>query len=121
MTDLTLASRKPTPSPVRPIMTPSPVPPSPREPALPAVPPTAQRAAVAPQAPVVRIAVRNLDAYYGAARTVRDVNLAFHDGEVTAIIGPSGCGKSTLLRMIAGLEIITEGEIAIGGRRVNEV
>ena len=37
------------------------------------------------------------------------------------LLGPSGCGKSTLLRMIAGLEAVTEGEIAIGGRVVNKV
>ena len=41
------------------------------------------------------------------------------DGEFIVILGPSGCGKSTLLRMIAGLEAITAGEIAIGGRVVN--
>ena len=43
------------------------------------------------------------------------------DGEFCVLVGPSGCGKSTLLRMIAGLEEITEGEIAIGGRVVNRV
>jgi sn-glycerol 3-phosphate transport system ATP-binding protein len=48
-----------------------------------------------------------------------DVNIA--DGEFIVIVGPSGCGKSTLLRMIAGLELITEGEIVIGGRVVNDL
>jgi sn-glycerol 3-phosphate transport system ATP-binding protein len=48
-----------------------------------------------------------------------DVNIA--DGEFIVIVGPSGCGKSTLLRMIAGLELITEGEIAIGGTVVNNL
>ncbi|HET9470083.1 MAG TPA: sn-glycerol-3-phosphate ABC transporter ATP-binding protein UgpC, partial [Usitatibacter sp.] len=43
------------------------------------------------------------------------------DGEFVVIVGPSGCGKSTVLRMIAGLETATEGEIRIGGKRVNEV
>jgi sn-glycerol 3-phosphate transport system ATP-binding protein len=43
------------------------------------------------------------------------------DGEFIVIVGPSGCGKSTLLRMVAGLEEISEGEIAIGGRVVNDV
>src|SRR6266542_2866823 len=43
------------------------------------------------------------------------------DGEFLVLVGASGCGKSTLLRMIAGLEPITSGEIAIGGRRVNEL
>jgi sn-glycerol 3-phosphate transport system ATP-binding protein len=46
---------------------------------------------------------------------------AIADGEFIVIVGPSGCGKSTLLRMIAGLETITSGEIAIGGTVVNEV
>src|SRR5688572_33018541 len=52
---------------------------------------------------------------------IHGVNVAIADGEFIVIVGPSGCGKSTLLRMIAGLEQITEGEIAIGGKRVNEV
>ena len=43
------------------------------------------------------------------------------DGEFIVIVGPSGCGKSTLLRMVAGLETITAGEIAIGDRVVNEL
>jgi phosphate transport system ATP-binding protein len=46
----------------------------------------------------VRIAVRNLNFYYGDARALKDINLDFHDRQVTALIGPSGCGKSTLLR-----------------------
>ena len=70
--------------------------------------------------PVVRIAVKQLDAYYGAARPVRDVTLDFFDGQVTAIIGPSGCGKSTLLRCLNRMhETIpgarTEGEVLLDG------
>ena len=49
----------------------------------------------------------------------RDVEIA--DGEFVVLVGPSGCGKSTLLRMIAGLEHITDGEIMIGDRVVNEL
>jgi sn-glycerol 3-phosphate transport system ATP-binding protein len=49
------------------------------------------------------------------------VDAAIADGEFIVIVGPSGCGKSTLLRMIAGLETVTEGEISIAGRRVNDV
>ncbi len=56
-----------------------------------------------------------------APPAVRDVNLDVADGEFFVLLGPSGCGKSTTLRMIAGLESITEGELAIGGRRMNEV
>jgi len=49
------------------------------------------------------------------------LSIDIEDGELCVLVGPSGCGKSTLLRMVAGLEVITEGEIRIGGRRVNEL
>ena len=52
---------------------------------------------------------------------VKGMNLDIPDGEFVVFVGPSGCGKSTLLRMVAGLEDITNGEIAIGGRVVNDV
>jgi multiple sugar transport system ATP-binding protein len=52
---------------------------------------------------------------------VNHVSLDIADGEFMILVGPSGCGKSTLLRMIVGLEDITEGEIRIGGVRVNEM
>jgi multiple sugar transport system ATP-binding protein len=58
---------------------------------------------------------------FGAVETVRNVDLAVARGEFIVIVGPSGCGKSTLLRMIAGLEGVSEGEIRINGRRVNDV
>ncbi len=51
---------------------------------------------------------------------VDDVNIEIADGEFIILVGPSGCGKSTALNMIAGLEDITEGELRIGGERVNE-
>lgn len=54
-------------------------------------------------------------------RAVDSINLEIPDGSFTVIVGPSGCGKSTLLRMIAGLESITEGEIYIGDKLVNDV
>ncbi len=54
-------------------------------------------------------------------RVIHGVNVTIADGEFIVIVGPSGCGKSTLLRMIAGLETITDGEISIGGRVVNNV
>jgi multiple sugar transport system ATP-binding protein len=52
---------------------------------------------------------------------VKDMNLEVSDGEFMILVGPSGCGKSTALRMIAGLEDITEGELRIGDRVVNEL
>ena len=51
---------------------------------------------------------------------VKDMNLDVSDGEFVILVGPSGCGKSTALRMIAGLEDITEGELRIGDRVVND-
>ncbi len=52
-------------------------------------------------------------------RAVDDLNLEMRDGEFIALLGPSGCGKSTTLRMVAGLETITEGEMLIGGKVIN--
>jgi sn-glycerol 3-phosphate transport system ATP-binding protein len=59
--------------------------------------------------------------YSNDAHAVRGVDMEIADGELIVFVGPSGCGKSTLLRMVAGLETITEGEITIDGRRINEV
>ena len=59
--------------------------------------------------------------YGGTVEAVRGVSLDIEDGSFCVLVGPSGCGKSTLLRMIAGLETITSGEVAIGNRVVNEV
>ena len=52
---------------------------------------------------------------------IHDFSAEIMDGEFVVIVGPSGCGKSTLLRMVAGLEEITQGEISIGNRVVNQV
>ena len=52
---------------------------------------------------------------------VADASFQIEDGELLVLVGPSGCGKSTLLRMVAGLETISEGELRIGERRVNDV
>ncbi len=59
--------------------------------------------------------------YPGGTRAIYDVNIHIEDGEFVVLVGPSGCGKSTLLRMVAGLEEITDGDIKIGDRVVNEV
>ena len=59
--------------------------------------------------------------YPNGTRALEDVNITINDGEFVVLVGPSGCGKTTLLRMVAGLEDITEGEISIGDKTVNEV
>ncbi|HEX9163775.1 MAG TPA: sn-glycerol-3-phosphate ABC transporter ATP-binding protein UgpC, partial [Thermoanaerobaculia bacterium] len=58
---------------------------------------------------------------YGSVSVIEDLNLDIHDHEFMVLVGPSGCGKSTALRMIAGLEEISEGEIRIGDRVVNDL
>ncbi|MCG0314633.1 MAG: sugar ABC transporter ATP-binding protein, partial [Calditerricola sp.] len=58
---------------------------------------------------------------YGDVVAVKDFNLEIKDKEFIVFVGPSGCGKSTTLRMIAGLEEISEGELYIGDRLVNDV
>jgi sn-glycerol 3-phosphate transport system ATP-binding protein len=72
------------------------------------------------------ISLRNVEKTYApgtrlAVKVIHGVNAEIADGEFIVIVGPSGCGKSTLLRMVAGLEEITGGEIAIGGRVVNKL
>jgi multiple sugar transport system ATP-binding protein len=58
---------------------------------------------------------------FGEVVAVNDLNLQIQDGEFMVLVGPSGCGKTTSLRMIAGLEEITEGDLRIGDRVVNNV
>ena len=59
--------------------------------------------------------------YTPELQVIHGVSMEIKDGEFIVILGPSGCGKSTLLRMVAGLETITAGEIAIGERVVNQL
>ncbi len=59
--------------------------------------------------------------YPGGTRAISDVNIHVNDGEFVVLVGPSGCGKSTLLRMVAGLEEVTDGQLRIGDRVVNDV
>ena len=59
--------------------------------------------------------------YPNGTGALEDVSITINDGEFVVLVGPSGCGKTTLLRMVAGLEDITEGEISIGKKTVNEV
>ncbi len=67
------------------------------------------------------VSIRDARKAFGSTQILHGVSIEIADGEFTVLVGPSGCGKSTLLRMIAGLEEIDAGEIAIGGRVVNKV
>ncbi|MCC6718613.1 MAG: sn-glycerol-3-phosphate ABC transporter ATP-binding protein UgpC [Acetobacteraceae bacterium] len=67
------------------------------------------------------VSVRAVRKAFGSTEVLHGVDVEVEDGEFVILVGPSGCGKSTLLRMIAGLENVTRGEIAIGGRVVNNV
>ena len=60
-------------------------------------------------------------AYPNGFEAIKGVDVDVADGQLCVLVGPSGCGKSTLLRMVAGLETITDGEIEIGGRIVNQI
>ena len=70
---------------------------------------------------MANVSIRNVRKRFGTTQVLHGVSVEIDDGEFVILVGPSGCGKSTLLRMIAGLENISEGEIAIGGRVVNNV
>jgi multiple sugar transport system ATP-binding protein len=65
--------------------------------------------------------IRGVHKHFGTTHVIRGVDIDIADGEFAVLVGPSGCGKSTLLRMVAGLEEISEGEIEIGGKVVNDV
>jgi multiple sugar transport system ATP-binding protein len=65
--------------------------------------------------------IRDVRKAFGPFEVLHGVSVDIADGEFVVLVGPSGCGKSTLLRMLAGLENITSGEIAIGGKVVNAV
>ncbi len=67
------------------------------------------------------VVVKGIEKSFGTTKVIRGVNIDIVDGEFVVLVGPSGCGKSTLLRMIAGLEEISEGTIAIGNREVNRL
>jgi multiple sugar transport system ATP-binding protein len=71
---------------------------------------------------VAEIELKDVTKRYGdGTEAVVHMNLDVRDGEFVILVGPSGCGKSTALRMIAGLEDITEGDLLIGGDRVNDL
>ena len=65
-----------------------------------------------------RLEVTNLNRTFGGRRVVHDVSLQIAAGQITCLLGPSGCGKSTTLRMIAGVETLDSGTVAIDGKMV---
>jgi len=67
------------------------------------------------------IKLDNLTKKYGEIDVIKGVNIEIKSGEFVVIVGPSGCGKSTMLRMIAGLEKITNGNVLIDGKVVNDI
>src|SRR5258708_36851461 len=64
---------------------------------------------------------RSVVKQYGAIRAVSDVSFTIEPGTLVTLLGPSGCGKTTTLRLVAGLEIASEGQILIGGRDVTRL
>ncbi len=67
------------------------------------------------------VSIRNVVKRFGKVQVIHGLSLDIAHDEFVVLVGPSGCGKSTMLRMIAGLEEITEGEIYIGDRLINNV
>jgi len=67
------------------------------------------------------VTLEHVSKQFGETTVVRDVSLEIEDKEFLVLVGPSGCGKSTILRMIAGLEDVSDGDIYIGDRLVNDV
>jgi len=70
---------------------------------------------------MAKIKLSNVTKIFGKTVAASNINLEIEDGEFVVLVGPSGCGKSTTLRMIAGLEEVTEGEIYIGEKMVNQL
>src|SRR5580704_16112973 len=67
------------------------------------------------------IELKNVSKRFGGVAAVNGVNFSVKEGELMALLGPSGGGKTTVLRMIAGLEVPTDGDIFIRGVRVNDI
>ena len=70
---------------------------------------------------MANVSIRDVRKRFGTTEVLHGVSVEIEDSEFVILVGPSGCGKSTLLRMIAGLENISDGEIAIAGQVVNNV
>src|SRR5262245_29514574 len=68
-----------------------------------------------------QVVLKGIKKFYDSVHAVKDVNLHIRDKEFLVFVGPSGCGKTTTLRMIAGLEVISSGDISIDGQVVNQL
>ena len=70
---------------------------------------------------MAEVSLKGVHKSFGSTEVIHGISCDISDGEFIVLLGPSGCGKSTVLRMIAGLEAITKGDIAIGGKIVNHL
>ena len=70
---------------------------------------------------MANIKLNNLTKSYGQTEVLHQINGEIEHGEFIVIVGPSGCGKSTLLRMVAGLEMVTAGQVSIGDKIINDL
>ncbi len=70
---------------------------------------------------MAEVIIKNIEKKFGDHPVISNLDIEIKNGEFVTLLGPSGCGKTTLLRMIAGLEKIDKGEIAIGGKRCNDI
>jgi phosphate transport system ATP-binding protein len=81
--------------------------------------PTVTNSAVSAEGLTPKIAIQNLDFYYGDYRALKDINVSLYHGRVTAFIGPSGCGKSTLLRVLNRMYDLYPNQRATGDVRLD--
>ena len=70
---------------------------------------------------MAEIVLKNVSKFFGDSEIIKNIDLTIEDGKCTVLVGPSGCGKSTMLRIICGLEEVSDGEIFIGNRLVNDI
>jgi multiple sugar transport system ATP-binding protein len=76
---------------------------------------------LAEESAVATVELRNVGKQFGAIQVLENIDLDVREGEFLVLVGPSGCGKSTLLRVIAGLDEADQGDVLIGGVRVNDL